>query len=272
VSAAAAGGPDDGTGGGERVHRLAAVGFDRAAAVYERARPSYPAEAVALVVRQTGIGPGRRVVDLAAGTGKFTRLLVPTGAVLVAVEPVAGMRAQLEAAVPGLEVLDGTAEHLPLPDASVDAVVCAQAWHWFDGPAALAEVRRVLRPGGALAVVFNIRDESIAWVRRLTEISEFYTTKRPHHRDTRAAFAATVAADGGYGEVVVASFRHAQVLDEDGLVERAASQSNVATMAEDERAQVLDSVRQLARTDPELAGRSSFLLPYDTEVAICHRS
>jgi SAM-dependent methyltransferase len=256
---------------GERVHRLAAVGFDRAAAEYERSRPTYPAEAVALVVRETGIGPGRRVLDLAAGTGKFTRLLVPTGAELVAVEPVAGMRAQLAAAVPGVELLDGTAERIPLPDASVDAVVCAQAWHWFEAPAALAEVRRVLRPGGGLAVVFNIRDESVAWVRRLTEISEFYTTKRPHHRDTRAAFAAEVAADGGYGEVAVASFRHAQVLDEDGLVERAASQSNVATMAENERAGVLDAVRQLARTDPELAGRATFPLPYDTEVAVCHR-
>ena len=256
---------------GERVHRLAAVGFDRAAAVYERSRPSYPAEAVALVVRAAGIGPGRRVVDLAAGTGKFTRLLVPTGAELVAVEPVAGMRAQLDAAVPGIEVLDGTAENLPLPDESVDAVVCAQAWHWFDGAAALAEVRRVLRPGGALAVVFNIRDESIAWVRRLTEITEFYTTKRPHHRDSRAAFAATVAADGGYGEVAVASFRHAQILDEDGLVERMASQSNIATMDDDERDRILDAVRQLVRTDPDLAGRPSFPLPYDTEVAICHR-
>jgi SAM-dependent methyltransferase len=254
-----------------RVHELAAVGFDRAAEVYERSRPSYPAEAIDLVVSALGIGPGRRVLDLAAGTGKFTRLLVPSGADLVAVEPVAGMRDQLAVALPGLEILDGTAEALPLPDGSVDAVVCAQAWHWFDGAAALAEVRRVLRPGGGLAVVFNIRDESLDWVRRLTEVSEFYTTRRPQHRHTRAALAGTVAADGGYGEVTVASFRYGQVLDEDGLVERAASQSNIASMPADRRQEVLGAVRSLAREHPDLAGRSTFELPYDTEVALCRR-
>jgi ubiquinone/menaquinone biosynthesis C-methylase UbiE len=266
-------------GSGE-VHPLAAVGFDRAAGAYERARPSYPAEAVALVAAELGIGPGRRVLDLAAGTGKFTRLLVPTGADLVAVEPVAGMRARLAEAVPAVEVLAGTAEALPLPAGSVDAVVCAQAWHWFDSAAALAEVRRVTRPapaagpgegGAGLAVVFNIRDESVPWVRELTEVTEFATTRRPHHRTSRRAFAEEVAADGGFGEVRVSSFRYTQVLDAEGLAERAASQSNVASMEPDRRDRVLDAVRRLARTHPDLAGRDTFELPYDTEVAICHR-
>jgi ubiquinone/menaquinone biosynthesis C-methylase UbiE len=262
------------------VHRLAAVGFDRGADAYERARPSYPDEAVALIVDSLGIGPGRRVLDLAAGTGKLTRLLAPTGADVVAVEPVPGMRARLEVAVPGVEVLDGVAEALPLADGSVDAVVCAQAWHWFDAAAALAEVRRVLRPGRAraagsgqtgLAVVFNIRDESVAWVRELTEVTEFSTTNRPHHRSSRQRFAADVAADGGYGEVTLSTFRYGQVLDEDGLVDRAASQSNVASMEPGRREAILDAVRRLARTHPDLAGRATFELPYETEVAICHR-
>jgi ubiquinone/menaquinone biosynthesis C-methylase UbiE len=254
------------------VHELAAVGFERGAEAYERARPSYPAEAVDLVVRELGLGPGRRVLDLAAGTGKLTRLLVPSGADLVAVEPVAGMRDQLVAAVPGVEVLDGTAEALPLPDASVDAVVCAQAWHWFDSPVALAEVRRVLRRSeDALAVIFNIRDESVDWVRVLTEVTEFTTTNRPHHKTSRRAFAAEVAADGGYGEVEMFTFGNAQVLDADGLVDRAASQSNVASMEPGRRQQILDAVRHLALTHPQLAGRDTFELPYETEVAICHR-
>ncbi|HEX8802631.1 MAG TPA: class I SAM-dependent methyltransferase, partial [Acidimicrobiales bacterium] len=151
----------------ERVNP-AALGFDANAGDYERGRPSYPAEAVALVVGRGGIGPGRRVLDLAAGTGKMTRLLLPTGADVVAVEPVAGMRAALErlaAASPGLEVLDGTAENLPLPDGSVDAVTVAQAFHWFDPPVALAEMRRVLRPGGHLFLVWNVRDREHDWVR-----------------------------------------------------------------------------------------------------------
>jgi SAM-dependent methyltransferase len=252
------------------VHEQAAVGFDRAAGVYERARPSYPAAAVDLVAGQLGIGPGRRVLDLAAGTGKLTRLLAPAGAGIVAVEPVAGMRGQLATAVPGVEALDGTAEAIPLPDASVDAVVCAQAWHWFDSVAALGEVRRVLRGERAgLAVIFNIRDESVDWVRQLTEVTEFNTANRPHHRDSREVFAAEVAAAGGWGEVAVATFRYAQVLDVDGLVDRAASQSNVASMTPERRGIVLDAVRRLAETHDDLAGRPTFELPYDTEVAIC---
>jgi ubiquinone/menaquinone biosynthesis C-methylase UbiE len=258
--------------GREGVHALAAVGFDRGAGAYERARPSYPAEAVDAIVAELGIGPGRRVLDLAAGTGKFTRLLVPTGADLVAVEPVAGMRDALVAAVPGVEVLDGTAEALPLPDGSVDAVVCAQAWHWFDSPAALTEVRRVLRgPGTGLAVVFNIRDESVDWVRELTDVTEFTTTNRPHHKTSRKAFADEVRADGGYDEVIVSTYRNAQVLDADGLVDRAASQSNVASMDPVRRQEILDAVRRLALTHPQLAGHPTFALPYDTEVAICRR-
>jgi ubiquinone/menaquinone biosynthesis C-methylase UbiE len=254
------------------LHPLAAVGFDRAAAEYERARPSYPDDAVAFVVDRLGIGPGRRVLDLAAGTGKFTRLLVPTGADLVAVEPLAAMRAQLVEALGagGPDVRDGRAEALPLPDDDVDAVVCAQAWHWFDAAAALAEVRRVGRAGAGLAVIYNIRDESVAWVRELTRVTEFTAANRPHHRTSRRRFAAEVAADGGYGPVTLATFRHHQVLDEDGLVERALSQSNVASMAPEHRAEVVELVRTLARTHPDLAGRPSFELPYDTEVAVCH--
>ena len=255
----------------EPVHREAAIGFDRAADAYERARPSYPADAVAHVVAQLGIDGSSRVVDLAAGTGKFTRLLVPTGATLVAVEPVEGMRRVLEEVVPGIEVHTGTAEAIPLPDESVDAMVCAQAFHWFDGPAALAKIRRVLRPGRGVAVVFNIRDESEPWVAELTRITGVETAPRPHHTASRAAFAGHVADDGGLGPVTVTTFRYVQPLDEASLVERVTSQSWIAAMEPDEREALLDGVRELARTHPDLAGRERFEMPYDTEVAICHR-
>jgi ubiquinone/menaquinone biosynthesis C-methylase UbiE len=252
-------------------HEAAAVGFDRAAEVYERARPSYPAEAVAHIVTSLGITQGSRVLDLAAGTGKLTRLLVPTGADLVAVEPVAGMREQLHAVLPEIEVRDGTAEALPADDASVDAVVCAQAFHWFDQQAALREIRRALRPGGGLAVVFNIRDEHEPWVAELTRLTGVETAPRPHHSTSRAAFATDVAAVGGFGPVTVHRFRYLQPLDEQLLVDRVASQSWIGAMPDGERAELLEQVRQLARTHPDLAGRDSFDMPYDTEVAICHR-
>jgi len=253
------------------VHDAAAVGFDRAAGAYERARPSYPQEAVDHVVRELGIGTGSTVVDLAAGTGKFTRLLVASGAHLLGVEPVPGMRSVLAEVVPEVEVLDGTAEAIPLADASADAVVCAQAFHWFDAPRALAEIGRVLRRGGGLAVVFNIRDEGVPWVAEMTALTGVYDAPRPHHTDSRRAFADQVAGDGGYGPVTVSTFRYEQHLDEDGLIERVASQSWIAAMDDGERSTLLEQVRTLAHTHPHLAGRRTFVMPYDTEVAICHR-
>src|SRR5579885_2647743 len=137
-----------------RVHPVAAAGFGAAADVYERARPSYPQAAVDWLVARAGLGPGRTVVDVGAGTGKLTRLLVPTGARVVAVEPLPEMRALIE----GAEVLEGTAEELPLDDASADVITVAQAFHWFDHDRALPELHRVLRPVGVLALFWNMRD------------------------------------------------------------------------------------------------------------------
>lgn len=150
------------------------AGFDLAPGDYEAGRPGYPPQAVAVLAEELGVGPGRRVCDLAAGTGKLTRLLVDTGAEVVAVEPVAGMRRTLAETVAGVTALDGTAEAIPLADDSVEVVTVAQAFHWFDPAAAMAEIRRVLVPGGGLAVLFNERDERLAWVAALSEILEWH--------------------------------------------------------------------------------------------------
>jgi SAM-dependent methyltransferase len=259
--------------GHERV-KEAALGFDHNAAAYERARPSYPAEAVAHVVGHGGIGPGRRLLDLAAGTGKLTRLLVPTGADVVAVEPVAGMRAQLARALPGVEVLDGTAEDLPLPDTSVDAVTVAQAFHWFDARVALAEMARVLRPGGHLFLIWNERDREHNWVRAFGDLLlDGPDLERPYDWYYDVDYAAVVA-DAGAGRFTPAvSWTHAweQPCDEDLLVARAESVSVVGALPEDERARVLDRVRHLARSHPDLAGRTTFGFPYITRVYRCQR-
>ena len=121
---------------------------------YERARPDYPPEAIAWLAQALDLRAGRTVVDLAAGSGKLTRPLAVLGCEVIAIEPVAEMRAAIG---PTARALDGTAEAMPLPDDSADAVTVGQAFHWFDGPAALAEIERVLRPGGALALVWNRR-------------------------------------------------------------------------------------------------------------------
>lgn len=264
-----------GVGGRRRDGRVidAAHGFDRNAAQYERARPSYPAEAVAHVVGHGRIGPASRVLDLAAGTGKLTRVLVPTGAEVVAVEPVAGMRAGLAAAVPGVEVHDGTAERLPLPDGSVDVVTVAQAFHWFDPPVALAEIHRVLRRGGHLFLLWNTRDRSAEWVRQFGDllVDGDRGLARPYDSYYDVDYAAVIATAGAGRFTPVERWAHRweQPCDEDLLVDRAASVSVVGVLADDERAVVLDRIRSLARSHPDLAGRPWFGFPYETHVWRC---
>lgn len=248
--------------------RAAAHGFAVNAGDYERSRPSYPAEAVARIVGRAAIGPGRRVLDLAAGTGKLTRLLVPTGADVVAVEPVAAMRAELHAVLPDVEVLDGTAEAIPLGDASVDVVTVAQAFHWFDPPPALAEVARVLRPGGHLVLVWNQRDRDHDWVRTFGDLLVDGDLERPYDSYYDVDYAALVAEAGGGRFTPLDRWETTweQPCDEDLLVARAASISVVGALPEERRAEVLARVRTLARTHPDLAGRASWGFPYTTAV------
>ena len=145
--------------------------FGRAADAYEQGRPAYPAESVEwMLAPSRRAEPAVRVADVGAGTGKLTRTLVEAGAEVVAIDPDAEMLRALRAHVRGVPTYEGTAERLPLPDESVDAVVLGQAWHWVEPVAGCAEIGRVLRPGGVLGLVWNIRDESVPWVRRLTEI------------------------------------------------------------------------------------------------------
>ena len=255
-------------------HRIreAAHGFDANADAYEAARPSYPAEAVAHIVGHGGIGPGTRVLDLAAGTGKLTRLLVPTGAHVVAVEPVAAMRDLLVAALPALEVHDGTAEDLPLPDASVDAMTVAQAFHWFDAPVALAELARVLRPGGHLFLAWNTRDRSHDWVQRYGDLLvDGPDAERPYDSYDDVDYAGVVAAAGAYTPVELWEHAWEQPMDVDLLAARAESTSVVGALPGADKQRVLDRVRHLAGTHPDLAGRPWFGFPYTTRVYRCRR-
>lgn len=268
--------PGPGPGSGDQRVRPAVQGFagTDSAAAYEKARPSYPAEAVAHVVGHGGIGPGRTVLDLAAGTGKLTRLLVPTGARLVAVEPVVEMRAHMASIRPPIDVYDGTAEVLPLDTGSVDAVTVAQAFHWFDPPPALAEIRRVLRPGGHLFLVWNTRDRSHDWVRQFGDMlvdGDAGVAERPYDSYYDVDYAALVAAAAPRVFTPVEVWEHTweQPCDEELLVARAASMSVVGLLDEADRTEVLGRVRELARTHPDLAGRPWFGFPYVTRVWRC---
>ncbi len=146
------------------------LGFSSAAEVYERARPDYPQAAIDWLAERLPLEPGLTVVDLAAGTGKLTRQLLPTGATVIAVEPLAEMRAELERAVPSVQALEGVAEAIPLANASADAATVAQGFHWFEVERAARELHRVLRPGGALALIWNARDDADPLHRAIDEI------------------------------------------------------------------------------------------------------
>ncbi|HWF33915.1 MAG TPA: class I SAM-dependent methyltransferase [Solirubrobacteraceae bacterium] len=250
------------------VHDRAARGFDRAAEDYERGRPGYPAAAVDVLAAELGFGPGSTVVDLAAGTGKLTRLLIPTGARVVAVEPVPGMRAQLSLVVPGTEILAGTAEAIPMPDAGADAVLVAQAFHWFDTPAAAREIHRVLGPGGGLGVIWNVWDHSFAWVAQMQELIGAHRGDTPQRSTSRwreqleATGLFTALADRQFANVVHGSL--------DDLLARNASISFIATLPESQRAEVLDGVRRVVADHPEAYVEGKLAMPYVTQVAWCH--
>lgn len=234
---------------------VAARGFQAGAAAYEHARPGYPDEAVAVLRDEVGIEPGTLVLDLAAGTGKLTRRLLELGASVVAVEPVAAMRSQLEAVLPGVRAIDGTAEEIPAADASVDVVAVAQAFHWFDAPVALAEVARVLRPGGRLTILWNERDERTPWVAEMSRLIRWHerTVSRYQHVD----WAAVVASCGRFGPLAERTLTWEQPMTRELLAERVRSISYIATMPAPEREKLAADVVELVRRLPD-----PFPLPY----------
>jgi SAM-dependent methyltransferase len=246
------------------VHPRAAVGFGRGADAYERARPDYPAEAIVWLQDRLELGPGRTVVDLAAGTSKLTRLLVPTGARVVAVEPVEPMRAILARAVAGAEVVDGTAEAMPLPDGSADAVTVAQAFHWFSTEDALSEIHRVLRPGGRLALVWNRRDLNAPVQAAMHDIITRHRGDVPTHRSGRwkSAFE-TTALFGPLEEHLVP---HHQDLDRHALVDRVMSTSVMAALPDAERSLAVADIEQVAAQHAE-----PIRIDYTTQLYVSRR-
>jgi SAM-dependent methyltransferase len=265
------------------IHDRARQGFGRAGAVaaYERGRPGYPEEAVAELVHRLRMAPGATVLDLAAGTGKLTRQLLATGADLLAVEPVAAMRERLARALapgPGeapagpawVRVVGGTAEAIPLRNGSLDAVTVGQAFHWFDGPRALAELHRVLRPGGRLGLIWNARDESRPSVAAITAILDRHAGDAPRYRDGRWR-AAFDAGGGGFTPLGHLTFRHLHHLDRAAALDRFASISFIAALPDADRARVLAEIDQVIAAELSLAGQDRIGLPYRTDLYWCQR-
>jgi SAM-dependent methyltransferase len=230
-----------------------AASFGVAADIYERGRPSYPADAVEWLVPATA----RRVLDLGAGTGKLTRQLVEHGLDVVAVEPSEGMREQLGRAVPAAVVLAGSAEDIPLAGASVDAVVVAQAWHWVDPDRAIPEIARILTPGGQLGLVWNIRDDRVDWVAHLNRLMHA-------HGNPLAEGLGVHSITAPFGPVEHHTVEWRYPLTRAQVVDLVASRSYVITLPAADRSALLAEIATLLDTHPALAGVTEIAMPYLT--------
>lgn len=231
------------------------LSFGPQAAAYERGRPSYPPEAIDWLLPSKA----RDVLDLGAGTGKLTTRLVERGLNVVAVDPLAEMLEVLRRSLPDTPALLGTAEDIPLGDNSVDAVLVAQAWHWFDPAQAIPEVARVLRPGGRLALVWNTRDERLGWVRELGRIIG---------RDDDPV-RNRVTLPQPFTGLERHQVEWTNYLTPQALIDLVASRSYCITSPTEVRTRTLDQVRELLATHPALANAGGLALPY---VTVCVRA
>ncbi|MEY9849118.1 class I SAM-dependent methyltransferase [Streptacidiphilus sp. MAP5-3] len=259
--------------------QLHASSFGAAAVAYAEHRPDYAQDAVRWALEAA---PGPRVLDLGAGTGKLTATLVAKGlggadsavvaaADVVAVEPDPAMLGELRRALPNVRALSGSAESIPLPDGSVDAVLAGNAMHWFDMAVAGPEIARVLKPGGILAGLWNVMDDQVEWVAELARVSGGAAIGP---RDTPASWRAETAAmhvpeaGGGparFGSPEQATFPHGQRRTADSLVATLATRAGVLVMPEQEREALLSRIRGFLASRPETA-RGEFTLPMLTGV------
>lgn len=254
----------------DNVHFSAAQGFAKGSDLYSQGRPDYSPLLSDWLINDLGLGPTKQVVDLGSGTGKFLPRLKDLGANIVAVEPVDAMRQELSRAHPDVKAVAGTAQSIPLPDCSVDAVICAQSFHWFATAEALAEIHRVLKPGGALGLVWNVRDESVDWVAAITRLITPFEgdTPRYHTQAWRNLFPAR-----GFGPLQERHFPGGhRGPAEQVIVKRILSSSFIAALPQDQREQLADQLRHLIATHPDLAGQDPVTFPYDTAAFHCLKS
>jgi SAM-dependent methyltransferase len=216
---------------------------------------------VDFIAARLELAPGRVVVDLGAGTGKLSRLLLSTGARVVAIEPVSAMRALIPA---GIEAIEATAEAIQCDAGTVDAVTCAQAFHWFQPETALSEIHRVLRPGGGLAILANVRDESDPLQRGFLDVLGRYRS----HPSLEAALRPTdlLAGDPRFAAVALQRFPHTHRLDADAFMAQAASESSIALLDDATRERALRDFRALVDATEETE------LHYLTEVLCTSRT
>jgi SAM-dependent methyltransferase len=248
------------------IHSAAVQGYGRAAGIYARARPSYPDAAVDWLLAE--LSEPSQVVEVGAGTGKFTAQLVERDVTVLAVEPVAAMRDRLDTLGPLVTPLDATAEDLPLETGSVDCLVASQSLHWADVSVALTEFDRVLHPAGAVGLIWNFRDLAVPWQRDLDALLSELRGRAPHSRDGRWERAVEASA---FEATASETWRWSLTTDEAGVLDRVRSVSYVAAMPEDGQRRVDERVIDLLREHRLNSSGRPIEFPYVTEAYVLRR-
>lgn len=235
----------------------AASGYSSAVEHYVAGRPKYPRAILSV------LPPAKIIIELGAGTGNFTELLASSGKRIVAIEPSGNMAACLAARdLPGVEVITGSAEAIPAPDAIADLVCCATSFHWFDYNQATSEIFRVLVRDGSLALVWNMRDNSVSWVAELSRVLERHAADTPRQSAGKWRI---IFEDNRFEHLTTRRYRTAQVLPSSGIVARALSTSFIARLPKATQQTVRSEVEQIIAQTPLLREKDTVAFPYITE-------
>ena len=252
-----------------KIHHSAAEGYAQGADTYVRGRPDYPPQVSTWLAETLGLESAKTVLELGAGTGKFTPRLLQTGARVIVVEPVQAMLDKLSSALAQVETHQGTAQAIPLPDASVDVVVCAQAFHWFANHEALSEIHRVLKPGGRLGLIWNLRDASVPWVAQLDALVNQWEGDAP--RFYTGAWRQAFPFDG-FGPLQEQQFVQPHVGPvEDVVFNRVRSTSFISALAPAEREKVEQQLREFVASQSVLNHGGEISVPYITSAFVTQK-